>query len=517
MAQQWYWMQDGQKSGPVSTAELKELARTARLKPTDMIWREGLPNWVQASQAKGLFVPPPPVAAAQPPTRRAAAAPDSPAQTFASPQPEASPQPTVSPRTPQSNATAGATPASEMPRQNLYRILNVAHNASADELRKAINRELRVWSNRTNAPQLERRQEAERMVTLLERAETLLLDPVQRAAYDRELARSPEEREIDESDLAGKTDLVGEARRLLIDGEVPDAMYVAERATQHEGNNPEAWAVLAEAKFRWGDIEDAIYEYKRAVKLRPNEAVYYFDLGCVLESAGRFDDALQQYQRAAQIEPSTTMYRAGVGGMLGRTGHYQDCATMLEQCLREQPDNPAYRRILANAYLLLANSGWVQVGEGHPLLSPGAYATEFKQVACAQEYIKKALSLNCDDAETTAELHECRRDIDSNLKRRFTCNWAVAVIIGLLGIPAYGIPTIVAILYVISTYAPQYRVNKQLVAGKHFNQFAFLSNLMPKSAGAVGTIIGACVVYSLAIALLPFLVGINFYRNYVAK
>ena len=198
-----------------------------------------------------------------------------------------------------------------MPHQNLYRVLNVPQTASVDELKKAINKELRLWSNRTNARQIERRQEAERMVKLLEQAEAILLDPAQRAAYDRQLMSAPtEQREVQEGDLSGKADLVQEARRLLIEGNIPDALYVAERATQSDGNNAEAWAVLAEARFRWGDTEDAIYEYKRAIKLRPNEAAYYFDFGSVLESANRPADALQQYQRAAQIDPGTTMYRA---------------------------------------------------------------------------------------------------------------------------------------------------------------------------------------------------------------
>jgi len=53
--QQWYWMQNGQKNGPVvGIVGLKELAGSGRLKPTDMIWRDGLPNWVRASQVKGL-------------------------------------------------------------------------------------------------------------------------------------------------------------------------------------------------------------------------------------------------------------------------------------------------------------------------------------------------------------------------------------------------------------------------------------------------------------------------------
>ncbi len=51
----WYWMKDGQKHGPVDTAHLEQLARAGRLQPSDMIWRDGLPSWVPASKAKGLF------------------------------------------------------------------------------------------------------------------------------------------------------------------------------------------------------------------------------------------------------------------------------------------------------------------------------------------------------------------------------------------------------------------------------------------------------------------------------
>ena len=51
----WYWMKDGQKHGPVNTAHLKQLARAGQLQPTDMIWRDGLPDWVTASKTKGLF------------------------------------------------------------------------------------------------------------------------------------------------------------------------------------------------------------------------------------------------------------------------------------------------------------------------------------------------------------------------------------------------------------------------------------------------------------------------------
>jgi len=52
---QWYYMKNGNKVGPISTAELKQLAASGELQINDRIWREGLKNWIPAANAKGLF------------------------------------------------------------------------------------------------------------------------------------------------------------------------------------------------------------------------------------------------------------------------------------------------------------------------------------------------------------------------------------------------------------------------------------------------------------------------------
>lgn len=71
--------------------------------------------------------------------------------------------------------------------KNYYRHLNLSQTASPDEIKKALHREFRTWTLRVNAAKLEDRQEAERMVKLLEEAESILLDPARRTAYDKEL------------------------------------------------------------------------------------------------------------------------------------------------------------------------------------------------------------------------------------------------------------------------------------------------------------------------------------------
>jgi GYF domain 2 len=51
----WYYIRDDQKEGPVPTAQLKELARSGRLCPSDMVWRAGMSRWTSADSLKGLF------------------------------------------------------------------------------------------------------------------------------------------------------------------------------------------------------------------------------------------------------------------------------------------------------------------------------------------------------------------------------------------------------------------------------------------------------------------------------
>lgn len=51
----WHVIIGGEESGPLTDAQLRELARSGRLSRRDPIWREGLADWVPAERVKGLF------------------------------------------------------------------------------------------------------------------------------------------------------------------------------------------------------------------------------------------------------------------------------------------------------------------------------------------------------------------------------------------------------------------------------------------------------------------------------
>lgn len=55
MAIEWYYTTNKQQMGPVSWDELRELANVGILKPHDMVWSDGMDEWVKAINQNGLF------------------------------------------------------------------------------------------------------------------------------------------------------------------------------------------------------------------------------------------------------------------------------------------------------------------------------------------------------------------------------------------------------------------------------------------------------------------------------
>jgi hypothetical protein len=56
MANEWHYTLNGQQAAtPVSAAQLKQLAVSGQLKPTDLVWQDGMFDWVPAGSIKGLF------------------------------------------------------------------------------------------------------------------------------------------------------------------------------------------------------------------------------------------------------------------------------------------------------------------------------------------------------------------------------------------------------------------------------------------------------------------------------
>jgi hypothetical protein len=55
MSAEWYYTTNKQQMGPVTWNELRELADVGILKPHDLIWSDGMDEWVKAINQNGLF------------------------------------------------------------------------------------------------------------------------------------------------------------------------------------------------------------------------------------------------------------------------------------------------------------------------------------------------------------------------------------------------------------------------------------------------------------------------------
>lgn len=55
MAEQWYYSSQGKDYGPVTPAQLKQLADAGQLQPADEVWKAGMTKRVPARAVKGLF------------------------------------------------------------------------------------------------------------------------------------------------------------------------------------------------------------------------------------------------------------------------------------------------------------------------------------------------------------------------------------------------------------------------------------------------------------------------------
>jgi len=51
----WYYAKDNKQFGPVSAAELKRLSQAGELRQEDLVWTEGMKEWLAARKVKGLF------------------------------------------------------------------------------------------------------------------------------------------------------------------------------------------------------------------------------------------------------------------------------------------------------------------------------------------------------------------------------------------------------------------------------------------------------------------------------
>lgn len=245
---------------------------------------------------------------------------------------------------------------------DLYGTLGVAADASHDEIAAAVKDQRKVWVLRQNAPSLERRQEAERMLAQIAQAERVLLDPRARAGFDQEL-RGQREAAKTPAGSAG-VDWLAQAQEALERGDAGRAAWAAQEATRSSPQEPEAWALRGRAHLEVGKLEEATYELEQATNLDPDSPYRHYELGWVLQLRHHYGPALSQFAIASELAPEDPFYRVAMGRNFVAGGKAKMGVDLLEPLARAHPGDAWVQGSLAWALCEYGTDLWDRLPDG---------------------------------------------------------------------------------------------------------------------------------------------------------
>ncbi|SHF08936.1 Tetratricopeptide repeat-containing protein [Seinonella peptonophila] len=458
--------------------------------------------------------------------------------------------------------------------ENYYELLGLSIDAPIDVLRRELNQKMRLWSHRTNAPQIERRQEAERMVRLLEEVEETLLDEGRRNEYNKALQefldKQQNETEAsqeasaksdfqqvdweqvkfisslddDHDDVAAAVEeqvepsspkisdedrvlLIAKGEDYLQQNRLSEALEIAERLIKEAELVATVWAFMGEVRIAMQDYHEATTAFVKSLDLDPQNAAYVAQLGKIFTQQGKWERARHHFKRATTLDPDNIDYRFYLGSTLVKQGEEIEGLKLLETCVRINPDNREYLRELAQAYLEMACSGWTQVPAGNPYLPPGRYPTRNADLKRAKVFLDRARRLPIQDIELRNDIHRLHMEIQSHGKRKFTGSWWMFAlsIMFLVGIDIYNFSYLntafiaLPLIYLISAMAPSFRIYSKAAVGKTGKtDFAYFFAKMKDRFGTKGAVLFSvllCIPYA---PCTPFVLSLvilrNFYKNY---
>jgi tetratricopeptide (TPR) repeat protein len=428
---------------------------------------------------------------------------------------------------------------------NFYQLLEISLDASEAQIHEQIKKKYQHWHfQQQNGTSSQRRHEATVNIEAIPQIQQTLLNPHNRAAYDRQLraasgpqqrmphqaADAPERASASSSAVSQKIEAAG---RLLDAGKVADALSAAEEAVRMAPANADAHALHGECLLRWGDGDSAIAAFSSAINIS-KQAVYYYQRGLCYVAKSDWSRAELDFQRAITIGGEHTEFRAALGAALLGQDKLDEGIGLLEAALSKEPGREDFKSFLASGYLSKVDHESTPVGEGMAL-PPGWYALDYPQLQRMENLVIKAENLRAENPETVKAVAAGRQKIDLLKSRRFQGNWFSVAVLTLLGLaalreaPLIGLSVLtLTVLYYVSCRTPEYLWCSRILRGKtatlgHYLEVLLMnagrSNLYVDSrghvrAGASGfvtLILGMIIV----LLLMPIVALVNYYYNYV--
>ncbi|MEC2075950.1 tetratricopeptide repeat protein [Metabacillus fastidiosus] len=356
---------------------------------------------------------------------------------------------------------------------NYYEILNLDMELEGEALKKELNKVQKKWIARQNAPDLNRRQEAERILNIVQQAEQILLDESKRKEYNEQLLhREMNKPLIENSTEENPEGLLAQAWDLLRENRYADAIVVARQATSIQESDPNAWKTLGYAYYMWNDYEPAINCYKEAINIAPNNSGYYYDLSNIyldhpdMIQTDKLAKAKELNRKALHINPEEDSYQLQSAVIDRFMEDFDQAIATLEYLLTQNNNNPSYRAELAYSYYYKALN-FLFFNEHEGLY----YVINKEDGEKALNCFEKALSY-ADNEDDIVEIQHWINIINQSFEKKFDYPGFKAFVIPLLGLLIGLLSSAVWLILVsiglsvwiyYANYVPVWKMNKVLL------------------------------------------------------
>ncbi len=144
-----------------------------------------------------------------------------------------------------------------------------------------------------------------------------------------------------------------QARRLVAQGKLPEAVSAYEKCVANEPDNGEV-AVELVAVLIYIDDSKAEVAARRAIQLKPNNATSYGVLGLINCRKGNYSEAVKQLQQAAALDPNQSWIQANLAWALGKIGKWQPAETAADRAIQ----------LDSNLVFALGVKAWIAANQG---------------------------------------------------------------------------------------------------------------------------------------------------------
>lgn len=307
---------------------------------------------------------------------------------------------------------------------NYYDILSIDTSADEETIRAAIRKTRSRYRQVAGSPNKEQARNAEVMIEKLAKAESALLEPQARRAYDAQLAAQPAYSAEPIPVGAGASDWIATAKSYLANGQPRNASQAAKEATRADPRSPDAWTVRAYAALELEDISDAEFSASEAQKCDPGNPLMFGLLGDIYDREERYADAQAAFQRAADLDPTDPYWVGRVAWALSDQGRAHEAVTTSYKVSVEFPDSE-YAKSTYGMMLLKEAEGSLT------LFGDGIYFTNKKQIEFVEERLEVVRQLGSTNENVNNFYSETSRFVAQAKSRRFTASGCFPWILGI--------------------------------------------------------------------------------------